>query len=469
MKLDKFKGKNKYYFILLLTVLGVCISYFISNSYGKYKNQERFHINDNKVQNNNNNIPIIAINIDGKPAEKMPEKDNGVYFENAKCNNNIIGSWDRDNWQFLLSGKIKPQTKCTLNFTTANLSNQNSISKMEGLLAQEKGNEKLGSVIEDWNNNIRYIGRWPNNYIYFNCKENTEQNAEGCEKWRIIGLMDNIQTKEGKTERLLKIIREPFKQLIDGQETGDIITLSWDSSESEINNGQGVNEWSQADIMTVLNNDYFNAQAIEGHKCYTGGNNSETTCPDWTKIGLNKTARNMVEEVIWNTGTTYSLDYNDTNLAQLQYLWERSDSTGKQCKQDTYLCSDQVDREAIWTGHIGLMYPSDYEFATDGDKNITKRGQCLSFALSDWYYSTNNYCKINDWLYIDKYQWTMTPAPGSANANSVFNVFNGGYVSTNYASLSSAIRPVVYLKSSVKIIGGTGSDSEPFQLKLEEN
>ena len=61
--------------------------------------------------------------------------------------------------------------------------------------------------------NIRYEGANPNNYVSFN-----------DELWRIIGVFgDNI-----------KLIR-----------TVELGKLSWDSSDSSVNEGSGVNEWSQ--------------------------------------------------------------------------------------------------------------------------------------------------------------------------------------------------------------------------------
>ncbi|MCI8545494.1 MAG: hypothetical protein HFH09_04625 [Bacilli bacterium] len=39
-----------------------------------------------------------------------------------------------------------------------------------------------------------------------------------------------------------------------------------------------------------------------------------------------------------------------------------------------------------------------------------------------------------------------------------------GYVNTNGANSSYGVRPVVYLDSSVKITGGTGTESNPYIL-----
>ena len=61
--------------------------------------------------------------------------------------------------------------------------------------------------------NIRYYGSNPDNYVSFN-----------NELWRIIGVFGNN----------VKLVRS--------EKLGE---LSWDSSASSVNNGRGVNEWSQ--------------------------------------------------------------------------------------------------------------------------------------------------------------------------------------------------------------------------------
>ena len=100
--------------------------------------------------------------------------------------------------------------------------------------------QKIESLVTDTNTegleltsdgNIRYTGSSPKNYIKFN-----------DELWRIIGIF-NMTTASGSTEKLVKIVRnEQFSQ-----------TMSWDSSASDVNGGVGVNEWSQADLMAMLN------------------------------------------------------------------------------------------------------------------------------------------------------------------------------------------------------------------------
>ncbi len=410
-----------------------------------------------KIQVNSGDISIIAVNVDGKSVDVIPSKGEGKYFESAECTNGAQVSWDRTNWRILLNTTQK--TKCTLNFATiGDVENQSVANKMEELFEKDKNNTYSPAVINDEYNNIRYIGPNSNNYIYFSCKGET-QDDQNCEKWRIIGLMDGIKTSSGKTERLLKIIREKLP-----------VNLSWDSSKYAVNNGTGVNEWSQADIQKVLNNDYFYAMD-KGNKCYNNNKDVETECPDWTQVGLSSLARDMIEEVVWNTGTSYTISWTWQNYTPLEYSWERSENIGKLCDQSDSDCTDEVQRTTEFIGKVGLMYPSDYGYATDGSRDHMRRVKCLYMPLYQWYKygsSDNSVCENNDWLYDrENSQWTMTPVPNSFRACYIAYVTKDGNVAEGYAYNVHAVRPVVYLKSSVKITGGDGSSGNPFTLSIE--
>ena len=44
--------------------------------------------------------------------------------------------------------------------------------------------------MKDTAGDIRYYGAAPNNYIYFNCSDYSNQSSSTCETWRIIGVFD---------------------------------------------------------------------------------------------------------------------------------------------------------------------------------------------------------------------------------------------------------------------------------------
>ena len=102
----------------------------------------------------------------------------------------------------------------------------------------------------DPDNNIRYIGANPNNYVYFNCSDYSNQSDSTCEKWRIIGVFKNITDSNNSKADLVKIIRD-----------STIGGYSYDSSDSNENNGLGYNDWASADLMKLLNGGYSSLSA----------------------------------------------------------------------------------------------------------------------------------------------------------------------------------------------------------------
>ena len=154
----------------------------------------------------------------------------------------------------------------------------------------------------------------------------------------------------------------------------------------------------------------------------------------------------MISNAKWNLGGTASYA---TALASDWYGYERGTTVSS-------------GRPTEWTGQIGLMYPSDYGYATSGG-STTNRETCLNTELYNW--DSYSDCNNNDWLYDNSnIQWTLTPR--SAYSYSVFDVLSYGRVYSLDANYSNAVSPALYLSSNVKISGGDGSVSSPFELSL---
>ena len=110
------------------------------------------------------------------------------------------------------------------------------------------------------------------------------------------------------------------------------------------------------------------------------------------------------------------------------------------------LMMEGCPRPTTWTGKIGLIYPSDYVYATD-------QGLCSGSAFY-WYQEENNSCVTNDWLYFSTTQWTISPYSGyEAYA---FRIGGNGNMGYSYVYDSVAIRPTVILKTDVIITSGDG-------------
>ena len=270
----------------------------------------------------------------------------------------------------------------------------------------------------------RYTGVTPNNYITFN-----------NEIWRIVGVFE-VENAEGSKEKRVKIIRDEL-----------IGEYSWDTSESGINNGYGINSWNQADLMTLLNSGaYYNRTS---GTCYNGPNNRTTAC-DFGTNGLTSDAKNLISDTKWYTGGSPTDNYKMT--AEEHYSSERGTNL-KGCSSGTD-CNDTVTRETTWTGKIGLIYLSDYGYAATSD--------CYNTNIYDY----DSSCKNKNWLFNSAYQWSFSPYVDSAMSYRVLFVNPSGYIYVDRASSTPGVRPVTYLKSEVMLTSGTGTRANPYQITL---
>ena len=332
--------------------------------------------------------------------------------------------------------------------------------------------DTVNLATDDPGKNVRYIGANPSNYVYFNCSDYTNPTADTCELWRIIGVFNNVTKRDGSKENLVKIIR-----------ADSLGELPWDYKKNGVGTStsdSGSNDWSDSQLMMMLNptnylkSGYTNSSDIissgsqqlyskmgsyyngtKGCKPTAVASGASFSCTevDFTSTGLkNDTTRNAIEEVVWNLGGTGDYYSASNGLANHWYGYERGTTV-------------YTGRPTTWTGKIGLMYPSDYGYATSG--GTTKdRAACLAKELWNWYSSEFSDCKGNDYLFdANNFQWTL--APDSASASFVFIVDTDGYVIDLHAYLTSAVRPALFLKSNIQVDKGTGAKSDPYTLKMQ--
>ena len=447
MQLKKFKYINKRYFFMMSSIFLVigllsCMLYF--KSYAVFREEKHFNVINGEVQDPGD--IYFAYYVDDEITREIPKKGSGYTLDIIKsnCTNGVTISFDENNYAVITSyenynATEYARTRCDLYFKKFDITLSDYIKSLEMYNSYDL-------TIDEAGGNIRYIGANPNNYV----------SIDG-ELWRIIGVMKNIDDGTGNKSDRVKLIRNE-----------SIGAYSWDSSNSSVNSGWGVNEWSQADLMKLLNPGY-ESESVGGSlywnnksgTCYSGRNNATNSC-DFTSIGINDNLKNMISNVVWNIGSNGG-SYSYDNIKTMEfYELERSIYNGKNCFNSTY-CNDTIKRTTTWTGLVGLMYPSDYGYATSGGSKID-RITCLNNVLYNWNNDNISDCKNNDWLFDNNYQWTLTPLAYVDLAPGVFCVSDDGYVRhDNSASFFKInVRPVVYLKPTVKIVSGVGTKENPF-------
>ena len=452
MKLEKYENKSKKKRKAILISLGVIVlisvSFLLYKTFASFTTESaEFPIMNGKVDYFGNSDVYFAFYKGKEKVEEMPQKDNkeNLVFDHGECDNGASITWDSGAWGPIVKNLSKSKTKCSLYFREYNAADY---------IIELAKTDTINLIADDTNDaNIRYIGVSPNNYIDIGDKDSDGNPI----LWRIIGVMNNIINLDngGQQESLIKIIR--------AESIGEYV---WDSSIETMNGGAGVNEWSQADLMKLLNpNTVYSGTPKAGGSlywnrgsgsCYNDINEKYKEC-DFTSNGLSEEAKKKIAKVRWNTGTIGEPfnENRDKVIAKYMYEGERSTHNGReQCEgKELIACNDTVPRMATWDGYIGLMYPSDYGYAVD--KNF--RNACLTYRLDS--YSLGN-CAQSDWLkLIDGSVWTMTSTPASSNSYDAFVILKengniGGYVSI----ASMFVFPVAYLKSSLKILSNPQSD-----------
>ena len=386
--------------------------------------------NHETILNEENDESYLAIYLEDEQINYIPTKDSGytLDLEKSSCNNGVELDFDYNTWTIKTNYSNYESTdntrvKCSLYFRERTFAEAvvdcGSLSKNAGTCITE--NYYLtDEVVDDetLDHNLRFIGADPNNYVLYN-----------DELWRIIGVMNNIDDGTGAKETRLKIIRNE-----------SIGEYSWDYN----SDGTYDNDWTTSTLMNLLNNGaYYNRTTGS----YYNGSTTATDV-DFSSNGLTSEAKSMIGNAIWNLGGLPTDAYNATYF----YNSERGN--------DVY-----NNNSLKWIGNIGLMYVSDYAYATNGGGNIFDYESCLSYNLGSQGWNSYDECYLNDWLYNLNVllRWTMT---ATSSEWSYIYINYDTSVSILQAQIPASVFPAAYLSTNVKITSGTGSSSDPFILSL---
>ena len=187
------------------------------------------------------------------------------------------------------------------------------------------------------------------------------------------------------------------------------------------------------------------------------------------KEALNSTIQwytDYTTNITWPNSIIYSSINGSTFLTNTTYVpsgwsdkiatttWKYGDNT-----TNNTTAANLYSIESAWTSttsaKIGLMYMHDYYYGIKGGNNCSSSGA----------YST---CKTS-WLYISKSdtgapttrEWTMSRWGYDVNCYA-WIVGSDGSVGNSWLTTTASVRPVFYLASDVRIVGGSGTLEDPF-------
>ena len=396
MKLEKFKQRNLKKMVIGV-LIGICIGLlaglFLYHSFASFETNRTIPFMDGYVEDLGD--VYFAFYIGDRLVNDLPSKEDGYLYdiEKTSCTNDAYIEWNYDEWYPEIKNLTKSRTKCIIRFKEQTFGEIITDCVKGGKTGAFCLKENLAlnpiELVSDntEDNNLRYIGANPNNYVSFN-----------NELWRIIGVFNNIDDGTGNKETRIKIIRnETYSE-----------NIAWDTANTS--------NWVASSLKEELNTTFLN--------------------------NITSPYKEMFKNAKWHLGRSYYMC-----LTSEYYTSERG----------TYTFGGY---ESEWIGSVGLMYPSDYGYATGGEL----REKCLNNEVYYWGEGELVICNTNNWVNSKGlFEWTITPY----SAEEVLRIGSGGGIYFNIANITGrAATPVLYLVADIKIISGEGAESNPFVLSL---
>ncbi len=271
-------------------------------------------------------------------------------------------------------------------------------------------------TLEAGDNSYRFSGANPNNYV---CFGSDEESCPADNLYRIIGVFGNQ----------VKLIKHDYANSDLLGTNGSYSSSTYSNTSSSYYKGSkttinryywnrrddtySTNAWSSSRLNTInLNTTYYNTLGSEW--------TDKIATTNW-KVGGNATSNIMY--------TTQASAYQNE-------IVNPAEST-------------------TYSAKIGLMYVSDYGYATSPENWNT-----------DLYEYDNDTNRNNNWMFMGLSECTISRC--SESTDYAFRVDSSGHVSRSIVHItdSLSIRPVFYLESSVVLESGDGTQENPYRIAI---
>ena len=369
-------------------------------------------------------LSLDDINVISDYLYKNKNSLTGIYLDAADYDNN-----SSYNLEDIMKIAYKMNNNVTLNTLADKIVNMYNTSDETTEVVVGNVTYKLDTknkLISDIDGNIRYYGKEPDNYVYFNCDKYP---SETCEVWRIVGVFD------GK----VKLVKN-----------NSLGSLSYDFNyNDDLSSKTYNNNWHSSSIKNLLNGAYLNNEdTIYYNYDYKNDIISQVALNFKTDhTGIKENTIDYISNFKYNAGNWY---YNDKFMyADEIYNYEKG-----------FGVYDGLYYNTTWIGKIAFANTSDYMYSADFTKCT------LSFYEYD-----NTICSVENWmtpvLAVDFAGWSLNGVTNRDTSMFVFYQVTGGYATARVTSIIPVV-PVLHLKEDIKVIAdGDGSVVNPYKLLID--
>ncbi len=399
--------------LLLISSVLLTLSIITIIIFNNMDDHKVYEINEEKEYNNSFLTLMIETEADSGIYEKSNSSlwpgDGYIFNEQmSSCENGGELSWNEE--LNTINLKTNTAAKCYVYFdiysppTLADyiINNIYVDDGVNNLYFHDGIGTHANANLESGDNSYRYSGANPNNYVCFGSDEAT---CPSDNLYRIIGVFND------SGEYQVKLIK------------ADYTTLE----------------------MTGTEGTYYGKYNMSTSE-YKGNMNIDNIASYYW---------NLDDNAIWKNSPLNTINLNNLYLNYLKDMW-----SDKIAITNWYLNGASISDSLItWydaersgdsiSAKIGLMYASDYGYASDTSY----------WNLTMWSYSN---AANSNWLFNGLYEWIIYSNNSSNSAPYIGG--NGNLSSLSISTFGCAIRPCFYLNSNVAYISGTGTISDPIRI-----
>ena len=263
----------------------------------------------------------------------------------------------------------------------------------------------------------------PNNFICFGTTDKATCTANQDKyMYRVLGVFS-----DANGENHVKLIK--YKQLG---------SYAWNSTDADVN-------WEDSTLYASLNGSGFLTNTTYDYLQNTEWSNK---IENWTWSSVNtKTLEDQTNNPVYYYSTTKGVYLNEMHKTSSETLCKNYNETAINCNGGEWTTP---------SGKIGIMYVSDYLMSL-GSGALSLTWADYSTLKTGWMHQNNNYTSTDTW------EWTLARFGDDNGGFTAWFVDDDGDVNDGGVDTASAVRPVFYLTSDVKITSdGDGSLENPF-------
>ena len=235
MKIETLKKSHlKRNILIAVGVVLIISAVILQFTRARYRTTQSIPLVNGVINYTAPDLNAIAIYVDGVSTDTLPtgnyELTSESYCEIDGERAEVTLNYDSSTQTLTVAPFTTRGTKCYLYFEES----KSAADIIEGLY---EDNQDILAYDGTTDNNLRYIGENPNNYVYFNCSNYSNPSSSTCELWRIIGVFDE-NTHGVSGQKLVKLIRND-----------SLGNMEWDSGNDT--------DWSTASLQETLNGAYI--------------------------------------------------------------------------------------------------------------------------------------------------------------------------------------------------------------------